>query len=97
MKSVYSFKKSLKIPKRYQNPWIVEEQTTQWPKEKVLKDKQRFTKHYTWNSRSSNTNPTKTGGELNLFQLSSAISDIIFNLLRSVICRRSWSRNRKSH
>ena len=27
-----------------QNPYI-EEQTTQWPKEKVKKDKQRFTKH----------------------------------------------------
>jgi hypothetical protein len=24
---------------------MVEEQTTQWPKEKVQKDKQRFTKH----------------------------------------------------
>ena len=39
-------KKSLKIPKGgNQNPYIEEEQTTQWPKEKVQKDKQRFTKH----------------------------------------------------
>jgi hypothetical protein len=34
---------------RYQrgnhNPYIEEEQTTQWPKEKVQKDKQRSTKH----------------------------------------------------
>ena len=30
-----------------QNPYIEEEQTTQWPKEKVQKDKQRSTKHYT--------------------------------------------------
>jgi hypothetical protein len=38
-------KKSLKIPKGgNQNPYI-EEQTTQWPKEKVQKDKQRSTKH----------------------------------------------------
>ena len=38
-------KKSLKIPKgSNQNPYI-EEQTTQWPKEKVQKDKQRSTKH----------------------------------------------------
>ena len=29
-----------------QNPYI-EEQTTQWPKEKVQKDKQRSTKYYT--------------------------------------------------
>jgi hypothetical protein len=34
-----TIKKSLKIPKGNQNPYIEEEQTTQWPKEKVLKDK----------------------------------------------------------
>jgi hypothetical protein len=28
-----------------QKPYIEEEQTTQWPKEKVQKDKQRSTKH----------------------------------------------------
>jgi hypothetical protein len=28
-----------------QNPYIEEEQTKQWPKEKVQKDKQRSTKH----------------------------------------------------
>jgi hypothetical protein len=28
-----------------QNPYVEEEQTTQWPKEKVQKDKQRSTKH----------------------------------------------------
>ena len=40
-------KKSLKIAKGgNQNPYI-EEQTTQWPKEKVQKDKQRSTKTYT--------------------------------------------------
>ena len=35
--------------KRYQrgnqNPYFEEKQTTQWPKEKVQKDKQRSTKH----------------------------------------------------
>ena len=37
---------SLKIPKGgNQNPYIEEEQTTQWPKDKVQKDKQRSTKH----------------------------------------------------
>ena len=30
-----------------QNTYIEEEQKTQWPKEKVQKDKQRYTKHYT--------------------------------------------------
>ena len=34
----------MKLPKGgNQNPYIEEE----WPKEKVQKDKQRFTKHYT--------------------------------------------------
>jgi len=35
----------LKIPRDNKNPYIEEEQTTQWPKEKVQKDKQRSTKH----------------------------------------------------
>jgi hypothetical protein len=39
------FKKSLKIPKGNQNPYIEEEQTTQWPKVKVQEDKQQSTKH----------------------------------------------------
>ena len=33
-----------------QNPYIEEEQTTQWPKEKVQKDKQRSTK-YTYKTK----------------------------------------------
>jgi len=36
----------LKVPRGgNQNPLINEGQTTQWPKEKVQKDKQRSTKH----------------------------------------------------
>jgi hypothetical protein len=47
-----------------QNPYIEEEQTTQWPKEKVQKDKQGSTKHtYTTKDRVTRT-PLKTGGEL---------------------------------
>jgi hypothetical protein len=47
-----------------QNPYIVEEQTTQWPKEKVQKDKKRSTKHtYKTKDRVTRT-PLKTGGEL---------------------------------
>ena len=54
--------------KRYQrcnqNPYIEEEQTTQWPKEKIQKDKQRSTKHtYKTKDRVTRT-PLKTGGEL---------------------------------
>ena len=44
-----------------QNPYIEEEQTTQWPKEKVQKDKQRSTKHtYTIKDRATRT-PLKPG------------------------------------
>jgi hypothetical protein len=47
-----------------QNPYIEEEQTTQWPKEKVQKDKQRSTKHtYKTKDRVPRA-PLKTGGEL---------------------------------
>ena len=53
---------------RYQrgnpNPYIEEEQTTQWPKEKVQKDKQRSTKNaYKTKDRVTRTS-LKTGGEL---------------------------------
>ena len=58
-------KKNLKIPKGgNQNLYIEEEQTTQWPKEKVQKDKQRSTKHtYKTKDRVTRT-PLKTRGEL---------------------------------
>ena len=44
-----------------QNPYIEEEQTIQWSKEKVQKDKQRSTKHtYKTKDRVTRT-PLKTG------------------------------------
>ena len=47
-----------------QNPYIEEEQTTQWPKEKVQQDKQLSIKHtYKTKDRVTRT-PLKTGGEL---------------------------------
>jgi len=43
-----------------QNPYIEEEQTAQWPKEKVQRDKQRSTKHtYKTKDRVTRT-PLKT-------------------------------------
>jgi hypothetical protein len=49
-----------------QNPYI-EEQTTQWPKEKVQKDKQRSTKH-TYKTKDWVTRtPLKSVGELRCF------------------------------
>ena len=53
--------KSWKIPKGQSDPYIEEEQTTQWPKEKVQKDKQRSTKHtYKTKDRATRT-PLKQG------------------------------------
>ena len=56
------WKKSLKIPKGgNQNCKIDEGQTTQWPKEKGQKDKQRSTKH-TYKTKDRATSiPPKTG------------------------------------
>jgi hypothetical protein len=57
-------KMSLKIPKGNQNPYIKEEQTTQWPLEKVQKDKQRSTKD-TYKTKDQVTRtPLKTRVEL---------------------------------
>ena len=47
-----------------QNLYIEEEQTTQWPKEKIQKDKQRSTKHTHQTRNRVTRTPLKTGGEL---------------------------------
>jgi hypothetical protein len=47
-----------------QNPFIEEEQTTQWPKEKGQKDKQRSTKHTHKTKDRVTRTPLKTEGEL---------------------------------
>ena len=47
-----------------QNPYIEEEQTTQWPEEKVQKDKQRSTKHACKTKDRVTRILLKTGGEL---------------------------------
>ena len=54
----------MKIPKGNQNPYIEEEQTSQLLKEKVQKDKQRFTKHTHKTKDRVTRTPLKTGGEL---------------------------------
>ena len=57
------YKKSLKITKGgNQNPYIEEEQTTQWPKEKVQEDKQRSTKHTHKTKDRVTRTPLKTEG-----------------------------------
>jgi len=47
-----------------QNPYIEEEQTTQWPKEKVQKDKQRSTKRTNKTKDRVTRTPLKTEDEL---------------------------------
>jgi len=54
----------MKSKKSYQNPYIEEEQTTQWPKEKVQKVKQRSTKHTHKTKDRVRRTPLKIGGEL---------------------------------
>ena len=57
----FLYKKSLKIPKGQSESVY---RRTQWPKEKIQKDKQRSTKH-TYKTKDRVTrNPPKTGGEL---------------------------------
>ena len=56
----YSLRRVWRYQRGNHNPYI-EEQTTQWPKEKVQKDKQRFTKHtYKTKDRVTRT-PLKLG------------------------------------
>ena len=47
-----------------QNPYIEEEQTTQWPTEKIQKDKQRSTKHTHKTKDRVTQTPEKTGVNL---------------------------------
>ena len=48
------------------NPYIKEEQTTQWPKEKLQKDKQRSTKH-THKTKDRVTRITRTPLKISCF------------------------------
>ena len=81
-----------------QNPYIEEEQTTQWPKEKVQKDKQRSTKHtYKTKDRVTRT-PLKTEGELKCSgRVSSSCSTTgtrRVNLVTDPVIRREWGKDR---
>jgi hypothetical protein len=73
-------KKSLKIPKGgNQNPYFEEEQTTQWPKEKVQKDKQRSTKHTHKTKDRLTRTQLKTGGELRCSEYTNPVIKISLN------------------
>ena len=82
-----------------QNLYIEEEQTTQWPKEKVQKDKQRSTKHtYKTKDRLTRT-PIKTGGEIRCSgRVSSSCSTSgthRVNLVTNPVISREWGKDRE--
>ena len=82
-----------------QNPYIEEEQTTQWPKEKVQKGKQRSTKHtYKTKDRVTRT-PLNTGDELRCsgrVASSCSTSDTRrVNLVTNPVTSREWGKDRK--
>jgi hypothetical protein len=58
------YKKSLKYQSGNQNSYIEEEQTTQWPTEKVQNNKQRSTKQTHKTKDRITRTPLKPGGEL---------------------------------
>ena len=83
---------------RYQrgnhNANIEEEQTTQWPKESVQKDKQRSTKHTHKTKDRVNSTSLKTGGELMFSERacsSCSTSDTRrVNLVTNPVISREW-------
>ena len=79
-----------------QNPYIEEEQTTQWPKERVQRNKQRSTKHTHKTKDGETRTPFKTGGELMCSgRVSSSCStsdNRRVNLVTNGECR-VWNRN----
>ena len=80
-----------------QNPYI-EEQTTQWPKEKVQKDKQRSTKHTHKTKNRVTRTALKTGGELRCSgRLSSSCSTSgtrRVNIVTNPVIRHEWGKDR---
>jgi hypothetical protein len=95
-----SLRRVWKYQRSNQNhPYIEEEQTTQWPKEKVQKDKQRSTKHtYKTKDRVTRT-PVKTGGELMCSgRVSSSYSTSgtrRVNLVINPVISREWGMERE--
>ena len=82
-----------------QKPYIEEEQTAQWPKEKEQKDKQRSTKYtYKTNDRITRI-PLKTGGELRwsgrIGSSWSTSGTRRVNLVTNPVISREWGNDRK--
>jgi hypothetical protein len=82
-----------------QNPYIEEEQTTQWPKEKVQKDKWRSTKNTHMTKYGVTPTPLKTGDELrcsgNRSSSSSTGGTRRVNLVTNPVISQKWEKGRK--
>jgi hypothetical protein len=80
----------LKIPKGGNQNLYEEEQTTQWPKEKVQKDKQWSTKHaYKTKERVTRT-PLKTGDELRWRITKTLMSPFWINSFHNKCVMKTW-------
>jgi hypothetical protein len=82
-----------------QNPYIEEEHTIQWTKDKVRKDKQRSTKHtYKTKDRVTRT-PLKTGDELRCSETVSSSCSTSgtrrVNLVTNPVISREWGKDRE--
>ena len=70
-----------------QNPYIEEDQTKQWSREKLQKDKQQPTKHTFKTKDRVTRNPLKTGSELGYFgrvSISCSTSDQDMNQVKQI-------------
>jgi hypothetical protein len=63
-KTVVDLRRVWRYQKGNQNPYVEEEQTTQWPEEKVQNDNQRSTKHTHKTKDRVTRTPLKTGDAL---------------------------------
>ena len=64
-----------------QNPYIEEEQTIQWPKEKVQRDKQRSTKH---------TYKTKDRATRNILSIKKNSSILMISVSETLSLESEW-------
>ena len=97
-KNIYICLKSLKIPKGgNQNPQIDQGQTTQWPKEKVQKEKQRSIKHTHKTKDRVTRTPLKTGDELRCFGSISSSCSITDTRRVYLLQTRRWYCKLKSN
>ena len=75
-----------------QNPYSEEEQTTQWPKERGQKDKQRSTKHTHKTKDWVTRTPLKTGRVISSCSTSGTRR---VNLVTNPVISRDWGKDRE--